>query len=178
MSNAFGRTDFREPQEGFKLAERLRGDVYETHVKALAKMGKYDQAIQILDKEEILIEPFTLGIKGWVLREAGKLDASADVYEKAISELGKDEKFEIGELQFRYEVSNVYVDLKKIDQATEHLEYIIKKRPDSPIFYNDLGYIWADNNMRLEEAEKYIRKAHPAGSRPSQKTRRRQVRPE
>jgi tetratricopeptide (TPR) repeat protein len=159
MTTAFGRTDFREPQKGFKLAERLRGDVYETHVKALAKQGKYDQAIQILDKEEILIEPFTQGLKGWVLREAGKLDAAADIYEKAISELGKDEKFEIGELQFRYEVSNVYVDLKKIDQATEHLEYIIKKRPDSPIFYNDLGYIWADNNMKLEEAEKLIRKA-------------------
>ncbi len=158
-SNEDGETEFEKPQKGFLLADRLRVYVYQTHVKALAKQGKYDQAIQKLDKEEVLIEPYTLGLKGWVLREAGKLDDAADVYEKAINELGKDKKFEIGELQFRYEVSNVYIDLKKIDEAAEHLEYLIKKRPESPVFYNDLGYVWADNNMKLKEAEKMIRKA-------------------
>ena len=61
--------------------------------------------------------------------------------------------------KFRYEVSNVYVDLKKIDRATEHLEYLVKKHPDKAGYYNDLGYIWADNDMKLEEAEKLIRKA-------------------
>ena len=163
-----GRIDFGEPQEGFKLSERLKGDVYDIRIKALAKQGKFDQALKFLDKEDVLIEPFTLGLKGWVLHEAGKFDESADAYEKAIAELGKDDKFEVGELQFRYEVANVYVDLKKVEQATDHLEYVIKKRPDSPVFYNDLGFIWADNGIRLEEAEKLIRKAIPARPRAPQ----------
>jgi tetratricopeptide (TPR) repeat protein len=49
--------------------------------------------------------------------------------------------------------------MKKIDQASGHLEYLIKKNPNSPVYYNDLGYIWADNDLKLAEAEKLIRKA-------------------
>lgn len=159
MRDKDDKIDFGEPQDGFRLAERIRPYVYELHVKALAKQGKIAEALALLDKEKVLIEPIVLGYKGWVLREAGKFDAAADAYEKAIAELNKEADFESDELEFRYELANVYVDSKKIEQATEHLEYIIRKRPDSPIFYNDLGFIWADNGIRLEEAEKYIRKA-------------------
>lgn len=165
MTNRFGSVDFREPQEGFKLALRMRPYVFEIHVKAVAKQGKYEQALAMLDKEiKGKGEWIDQHLKGWVLKEAGKLDEAADVYESVIQQIEKDGRLEDEEkdiyiLQYRYEVSNIYVDLKKIDQATEHLESIIKKRPNSPVFYNDLGFILADNNMRLEEAEKMIRKA-------------------
>jgi tetratricopeptide (TPR) repeat protein len=165
MTNRFGEVEFREPQEGFKLALRMRPYIFELHVKAVAKQGKYEQALTMLDKElKGKGEWIDQHLKGWVLKEAGKLEDAADVYESVIQQVEKDGRLEDEEkdtyiLQYRYEVSNVYVDLKKIDQATEHLEQIIKKRPSSPVFYNDLGFIWADNNMRLEEAEKYIRKA-------------------
>ncbi len=165
MTNRFGEVEFREPQEGFKLALRMRPYIFELHVKAVAKQGKYDQALAMLDKElKGKGEWLDQHLKGWVLKEAGKLEDAADVYESVIQQVEKDARLEDDEkdtyiLQYRYEVSNVYVDLKKIEQATEHLEYIIKKRPNSPVFYNDLGFIWADNNVRLEEAEKMIRKA-------------------
>src|SRR5437588_1169270 len=36
---------------------------------------------------------------------------------------------------------------------------LVKQKPNEPGYYNDLGYILADHNMRLEEAEKLVRKA-------------------
>jgi tetratricopeptide (TPR) repeat protein len=49
--------------------------------------------------------------------------------------------------------------LKNIDKVTEHLQTLLKKEPDSPTYNNDLGYIWADHDRNLDEAEKMIRKA-------------------
>lgn len=99
-----------------------------------------------------------------MLREAGQLDKSADVYEDVIARIRKDKTLDAPErdaylLQYKYELSNVYVDLKKIDRASEQLKYLIEKNPKEPGFYNDLGYIWADNNQKLDEAEKLVRKA-------------------
>jgi tetratricopeptide (TPR) repeat protein len=165
MSDRFGRVEFREPQEGFNTAQRMRPYVFEIQVKSMTKLAKYDQALAMVDKQlKGKEEWLDLHLKGWVLREAGKLEDAASTYESVLKQVEKDRRLEDDEkdtygLQYRYEVSNIYVDLKKIDEATEHLEYIIKKRPNSPVFYNDLGFIWADNNVRLDDAEKYIRKA-------------------
>ena len=165
MAGRSGEVEFKEEQEGFGTALRLRPQVFEIYIKATAKQGKYDQAIKLVDnllkKNNDWIDQ---QLKGWVLKEAGKLEEAANVYEDVIKQVEQDERFNQKQKdtfveQFRYDVSNVYIEIKKIDRATEHLEYLVKKRPDNPVFYNDLGYIWADNNMKLEEAEKMIRKA-------------------
>jgi tetratricopeptide (TPR) repeat protein len=159
------RNEFGDANERFDTARRLRPYIFEIYVKSTAKQGKYDQAIKLVDgllkKKNDWLDQH---LKGWVLKEAGKLDDAAGVYEEIIKLVAKDPRLEEDEKgtyieRFRYEVSNVYVELKKIDRASEHLEYLVKKRPDDPTFYNDLGYIWADNDMKLEEAEKLIRKA-------------------
>ena len=51
------------------------------------------------------------------------------------------------------------MELKKIDKAAEILKALVEKNPDNPTYHNDLGYIWADNDLNLDEAEKLIRKA-------------------
>ena len=58
-----------------------------------------------------------------------------------------------------YILSGVYVDVKRIDKAGEHLQFLLKKYPSEAKYNNDLGYIWADHNMHLDEAEAMIRKA-------------------
>ncbi|MSU77003.1 MAG: tetratricopeptide repeat protein [Gemmataceae bacterium] len=165
MVDRFGQLEFREPQDSFDTAQRLRPYVYEIYIKSTTKQGKFDQAIKLVDgllkKNNDWIDRH---LKGWVLREAGKFADAATVYEDVIKQVTDDRRLEPEEKdiyieRFRYEVSNVYVDLKQIDRASEHLEYLVKKRPNDPVFYNDLGFVWADNNMKLEEAEKLIRKA-------------------
>jgi tetratricopeptide (TPR) repeat protein len=58
-----------------------------------------------------------------------------------------------------YLLSGVYVDMNRIDKASEHLKTLLDKEPNNPTYNNDLGYIWADHDMKLDEAEKLIRKA-------------------
>lgn len=164
-SNPRGEPEFTEPRDRFDTAQRLRPAIFEIYVKSTAKQGKYDQAIKLVDnllkKNDDWIDRY---LKGWVLREAARYPEAADVYEQIIREVSKERRLEPEDRdayveRFRYEASNVYVEMKKIDKATEHLEFLIKKRPEDPSFYNDLGYIWADNDMKLDEAEKMIRKA-------------------
>ena len=39
------------------------------------------------------------------------------------------------------------------------LQTLLENNPESPTYNNDLGFVWADNNMNLDQAEKLIRKA-------------------
>lgn len=166
MTDRFGEAGFREEQDGFQTAARLRPYVRENYIKALAKQGKHDQAIKMVDglvkqKNGDWRDQY---LQGWVYNEAGRFDESAKIYERVIGQVDQDNRLEQDEKeqyisQFRYEAANIYVDLKNIDRATEHFEYLLKKNPNNPVYYNDLGYIWADHDMKLEEAEKLIRKA-------------------
>ncbi len=157
-------TDFFE-EDSFDSAKRLRPTVHQMLIKALAKQGKYDQALTLVDglikQQDHWLER---QLKGWVLKEAGKLPEAAKVYEDVISRVNKDDQIdsEVREeysTRYRYELSNLYVEMNKIDKASEQLQQLIKANPKQPGFYNDLGYILADHDMKLDEAEKLVQKA-------------------
>ncbi len=99
-----------------------------------------------------------------MLREAGRLGEAAKVYEDVIDRINKDRDLTQEGKDYFSEIdhhilSNLYVELKQIDKATVHLQWLMDKHPDDPGVYNDMGYIWADADMKLPEAEKLIRKA-------------------
>lgn len=168
----FGEVDFM-PVDAFDAALPLQGGVHRLLIQAQAKQGKYEQALKLVDN--LLKERDDwrdLQLKGWVLNEAGVFDEAAKVYQDVLDKIKQDKRLEARErnrhnFQNRYILSHVYVDLKQIDKATEHLEALLAQKPrGDPLLelrwiglHNDLGYIWADNDMRLEEAEKLIRKA-------------------
>ena len=56
-------------------------------------------------------------------------------------------------------LSGVLTDLNQIDKAAGELQALLKENPENPTYNNDLGYIWADHDINLDEAEKLIRKA-------------------
>lgn len=133
MVDRFGEVGFREEQDGFNTAQRLRPQVFDIYVKATAKQGKYDQAIKLVDGAIKRSDDWRdRQLKGWVLKEANRLPEAAAVYEGVIKEIASDERYtqkgkDLFIKQFRYDVSNVYIELKKIDRASEHLEYLLKK---------------------------------------------------
>jgi tetratricopeptide (TPR) repeat protein len=107
---------------------------------------------------------YALQLKGYVLREAGKFDDAIDTYLEVIKRIEKDKTLKGDEQKriirnARYVMTSLYVDSKKIDEAAKILEELIKEEPDAATYYNDLGFIWADNDMKMEESEKLIRKA-------------------
>lgn len=159
--------DFLELR-GDETVDRLKPAVMERLIQALTRQGKTEDALKLVDN---LVEAeakengwWGLQLKGWVLREANKFDDAAKAFETVIERLDKDKTLEDKQKaryieRNRYLLSGVYVDMNKIDKATEHLEALLKNKPDDPTYNNDLGYILADHDMKLDEAEKLIRKA-------------------
>jgi Flp pilus assembly protein TadD len=59
----------------------------------------------------------------------------------------------------RYVLSNVYSLMKDYAHSEEQLQIILKADPSDATASNDLGYLWADQNRKLDEAEQLIRRA-------------------
>lgn len=140
--------------------------IMEKLILATAKKGKTEDALKLTDS---LIEKdkggfYFVRLKGDVLRQAEKYDEAADAYLETIERLKKTKRLEDDQRDLyikgvRYLLSGVYVDLKQIDKSSEQLEILMKDDPDNPTYLNDLGFTWADHDMKLDEAEKLIRKA-------------------
>ena len=56
-------------------------------------------------------------------------------------------------------LSHLALQEEKFDEAVEWLEQVLDEFPEDPSALNDLGYIWADRNMRLNRAFRMIQKA-------------------
>lgn len=158
--------EFLELLEKEGVAPRLKAEVLRRMIRGLARQGKIDEATRLVDTLSKLRENDwrNLELKGWLQREAGNYGEAAKTYEELLERVGKekglekDEKAEVT-TEVRYLLSGVYVDLNKIDEASKHLKALLDDHPDDPTYNNDLGYIWADHDMNLGEAEKLIRKA-------------------
>jgi pentatricopeptide repeat protein len=151
--------------EDYDITLVARDEVFTMMIKALAKDGKVDKALQLTDSKIRSREDWAdRELKAWVLFEAGRYNEAAKTYEDVVERIGKDKDLTQKEKDAyikstRYLLSGVYVETKQIDRATDHLRWLKDRYPEDPGFYNDLGYIMADNDMNLQEAEKLIRKA-------------------
>jgi tetratricopeptide (TPR) repeat protein len=162
--DATGETDF-DRDDGFHSTRPMKRVVQQYLAKSLAKKGDFDDALKVA---ETLIRDEAdwtgIEVKGYVLYEAEQYDKAATAYRDVIAILQRETGLPAARRDrlidnVRAILSQVYVDAKKIEQAAEQLEMLVKRKPDEPRFYNDLGYILADHDMRLDEAEKLIRKA-------------------
>ncbi|AWM36095.1 photosystem I assembly protein Ycf3 [Gemmata obscuriglobus] len=147
--------------------ERAKPFILERLVQSMAKEGKFDEALGLVDnliRVSAQADWYFLQTKGWVLREQGKLPAAIEAYNSALEKLdttdalkgeGKDQMKD----RVRYILTGLYVDNKDVDKAAKHLQTLIKRNPDNPTYKNDLGFIWCDANMNLEESEKLIKEA-------------------
>jgi len=80
------------------------------------------------------------------------LDTLAEA-ETAARAAGDDEFFNV-DLYLTY--ASIHVDAGDIDQAVEAAERAVHLEPDNPVAANFLGYVLADGNRRLDEAERLI----------------------
>lgn len=146
--------------------ERLKPFIMEELIKVKTRQGKVEDALKLTDTLIKLDEGgwYFLNLKGWVLFESGKSEESAKAYLESIEKLEKNDRLKPDDQErfidrTKYILSNVYVDLNQIDKAGKMLKDLLKKKPDNSTYNNDLGYIWADHDMNLDESEKLIRKA-------------------
>ncbi len=152
---------------GEPSVERMKVQIAEVLVQSIAKQGKYDQALKLVDnlvKAEKGEGWWALSLKGSVQREAGTFAEAAKTYEEVLQRIAKDKSLKKEAKEYytdknRYILSNVYIDLNQVDKAAGMLKSLLDAKPDNATYNNDLGYIWADHDKNLDEAEKLIRKA-------------------
>jgi tetratricopeptide (TPR) repeat protein len=154
--------DMRGPKE----IDDAKPFILEKIIQATAKQGKVDEALNMT--KNILQATdnswYFLRLKGLIEREGGKTDAAiatfTEVLDKldAAKEVKGDAKDKLKD-GIRYTLSGLYVENKDIDKAAKQLQTLIKRNPDKATYKNDLGFIWCDHDMNLEESEKLIREA-------------------
>lgn len=149
-----------------KAVREKKGIILEEMLRAMARSGQVAEAMKLVERLE-QGQPDDLGnlvLRGDIEREAGKLEDAVKTYEKLIDQIEKSPKVDKEKKAparhlYQHLLSSIYVDLKQLDKATKVLQDLLKEEPNHPTYNNDLGYIWADHDMNLDESEKLIRKA-------------------
>lgn len=146
--------------------EQVKPFVVERMVQILCKQKKFDDAMKMVDKMVELDEGgwYFLHRKAEVLRESGKYQEAESLYKDVLKRIDESDRLDDKQKKrftehCQYVLSSVYIDLNQVDKSVEVLENLVKDNPENASFNNDLGYILADHDMRLEEAKKLIDKA-------------------
>jgi tetratricopeptide (TPR) repeat protein len=140
--------------------------VIELQITAISRQGETDKA---LEKVEALVSRegfgwFFMELKSSVQYDGGKLKDAIKTQKDFIEKIDEQERLPGDEKtrmkqQAQYRLTSFLVDNKQIDEAAKILKQLMQDDPENPSYYNDLGFIWADNDMNMEESEKLIRKA-------------------
>lgn len=146
--------------------ERVKPFVVEKMIMILCQKKDFDKALEMTQK---MVDAdkggwYFLHRKAEVLRQAGKYDESAELFEDVIEKIKANENLPNADKerfvdQCKYVLSSVYLDQNKLDKSIAILEELVKARPDNAGFANDLGYILADHDQRLDEALTLVEKA-------------------
>ncbi len=143
-----------------------RAEVLWGMARAWVKQGKVAEANKLVDNYVKAKESdwHRLEVKGRLKNELNENDEARRIYEELIPRVEKDKTIEKEYREdrteyFQYVLSGIYIELNQADNAIAMLRKLLAKQPDNSSYNNDLGYVLADNNRDLDNAEKMIRKA-------------------
>lgn len=135
----------------------------EKMIQAKARKGDTDDALAMVARAPFKAW-YSNQLKSYVYQQAGKYDEAVEALEEAGKAL-EDEEFNTDEVKqqlirrTKYMTANIHVEAKKVEKAADILQKLIKEDPENPTYPNDLGFIWVDNDMNIDEAEKLVAKA-------------------
>lgn len=123
---------------------------------------RFDEANKALEKAATLIqgnpdlEFRTRLLQGDVLVRTKDFDAAVKAYKKILEDTDQSDE---NTKQCRMRLSNAYVQAGDMVNGEKYLEEVYAEYPDDIGVNNDLGYLYADQGKKLEQAEKMIRLA-------------------
>jgi tetratricopeptide (TPR) repeat protein len=80
-------------------------------------------------------------------------------YQNAIEMLKKSTKIDSTDVYLWFEMGSAYERIKDIDNASICFKKVLKIRPDDATTLNYLGYMWAENGIKLDTASILLKKA-------------------
>ncbi|HAM39603.1 MAG TPA: hypothetical protein DCP53_09470 [Elusimicrobia bacterium] len=130
-----------------KIAEphMQKGYVYTMQNNVKKAIESFEKAVSL--KTEIADVYFFLALNYEVLNK----------YKKSEKYLKEAIKLEPDNPKYHFELGIVYDNLKKAEQSEESFFKVIKIDSTTAQAYNYLGYTWADKNIKLDEAEKFVK---------------------
>lgn len=126
--------------------------------QALEFGGKTDEALEAIETAlkhapEAALLHYQ---KGWVNFHARRWDEASRLFQAVIERFPQDRDMV---RQARLSLSALYVERGDIARGEQVLEDVYAVDPDDPAVNNDLGYLYADQGKKLDQAEQMIRKA-------------------
>jgi len=125
---------------------------------SLSMLGKLDEAIDLFKgvlKNDPANVPFNR-LYGSILLQHGKNDEAIALYKELLERYPNNE--EVVEIA-RSGLSVAYVNQGDFAKGEAELEILYQRNPEDPGVNNDLGYLYAEQGKKLEQAESMIRKA-------------------
>lgn len=111
-----------------------------------------DQAIEYLDQYKSLDRQEKLKF----LQLKTSFWYNDNQYQKAINLMLSEEEKYVDSAEFYFDFGLLYEKNKDFDAMEANLKKAISLKPDYAIAYNALGYSYADRNVKLDDAKKYI----------------------
>lgn len=130
-------------------------------VRALSLLGEHGAAVRLAEKLVSAAAPGSPEhlqarfVQVLALYRAGRFDDAAQEGEALLQEV----QTSSGQRQLRLLLGGIYAAAGRPELASRHLEAQLAISDDDPHLCNDLGYLWADQGINLEEAERLIRRA-------------------
>jgi tetratricopeptide (TPR) repeat protein len=147
-------------REGLDKAQRTNRVLF--HLELAYALMNLNRTEEALESAELAVNEANAGNRLQCRRSRAGLLAQAEKYEEAIAECQAllREYNQPGEVrEIRHTLSSIYSAARQPRQSEEQLRLLLEGDPEDATANNDLGYLWADQNVRLEEAERLIRKA-------------------
>ena len=111
-----------------------------------------DQAVEYLDQYKSLDRQEKLKF----LQLKTSFWYNDNQYQKAINFMLSEEEKYADSAEFYFDFGLLYEKNKDFDSMEANLKKAISLKPDYAIAYNALGYSYADRNVKLDDAKKYI----------------------
>ncbi len=148
--------DYNSAIELYKKVLDLRDD-FSFAKKRLAisyiNLGQFDNASEILDSftdDDVDVEYYL--VKALLYKSQKNLN-------KALDTLNEAKKYYPESLELLFELASLHEEMKEYGKCEEVIKEALDLDPENPIFLNFLGYLYADRNIKLDEAYELINRA-------------------
>ncbi len=124
---------------------------------ALQLDGQIDAALEVIDRA-LEAEPDSAALqlrRALILAHAKRWDEASDAYQAIVTMFGEDYDSEVNREVVKIAktyLSALLVERGSVDRAIELLQQVLDEYPADVAAGNDLGYLWADQNVHLQLA--------------------------
>jgi len=148
---------YREAADQPSLA-RFKPDYLFSLSQALEMDGKTKEALATIAeaKKTVPDHPLLYFQEAWIHYHSKNWEKAIELFEGVIKKFPKEQRIVRSS---QLSLSNIHVQRGDMKKGEAVLEQVFASNPDDIQVNNDLGYLYADQGKKLEQAEKMIRKA-------------------